>query len=160
MSIPDFLLTSMTSTIPTKSTTLAHGTIPDRAAFHRQRCRVPDRPVLHLPPSPISLPCLNQARASGLLLLTRLKWVVSGRHGSPDEQIDQSTPDPPSAIGYVGRKNTAYEIWIFTRAIETDENVPAERWPDDYNQYLTKRPDTMFVGCKFCTQLGKSPFIR
>ena len=74
--------------------------------------------------------------------------------GSPDEQTDQSTPDPPPAVGYAGRKNTAYEIWVFTRAVETDENVPAEHWPDDYSQYLTKRPDTMFVGCKLCTQFG------
>ena len=74
--------------------------------------------------------------------------------GSPSERTERSTPDPPPAIGYTGRKNTAYNIWMFTRAVETNKEVAANDWPDDYGDHLTKRPGTTFVGCKFCTQFG------
>ena len=74
--------------------------------------------------------------------------------GSPSEQTERSTPDPPPAIGYTGRKNTAYDIWMFTRAAETNKEVTANDWSDDYGDHLTKRPGTTFVGCKFCTQFG------
>jgi len=74
--------------------------------------------------------------------------------GSPDVQTERSTPEPTPAIKFTERKNSAYEIWAFTRAIRTDEVVPAEQWLDDYGDHLTSRPDSTFVGCKFCTQFG------
>jgi len=75
--------------------------------------------------------------------------------GGPDEQTDREpTPDPTPAIKFTERKNSAYDIWAFTQAVETDENIPAEQWLDDYGDHLTRRPDTTFIGCKFCTQFG------
>jgi len=75
--------------------------------------------------------------------------------GSPDERTDQeSTPDPGPAIKFTERKNSAYDIWAFAWAVKTDENIPTEQWLDDYGNHLTRRPDTMFIGCKFCTQFG------
>ncbi|KAF9646288.1 hypothetical protein BDM02DRAFT_3271066, partial [Thelephora ganbajun] len=75
---------------------------------------------------------------------------------SLDQQTDGSTLDSSPAIKFTGRKSTAYEIWAFTRAVKTDEVVPAKQWLDDYNDHLTRRPDTLFVGCKFCTQFGNT----
>ena len=74
--------------------------------------------------------------------------------GSPDDRTEPSTPGPISTIEFTGRKNSAYEIWAFARPAETDEMVPADQWPDDYDEHLQKRPDAMFIGCKLCTQFG------
>ena len=74
--------------------------------------------------------------------------------GSPDQQTEPSTSDLHPTARFARRKNSAYEIWAFIRAVETDEVVPAEQWPDDYDDHLTHRPDTTFVGCKLCTQFG------
>jgi hypothetical protein len=74
--------------------------------------------------------------------------------GSQYELSDRSTPDPSPVIQFTRRKNSAYDVWVFTRAVATNVVVPAEQWPDDYDDYLTKRPGTEFVGCKLCTQFG------
>ena len=75
---------------------------------------------------------------------------------SSDEEPDQLTADRDSSptIKLTERKNTAYDIWAFTRPVETNEDITADRWPDDYNHHLTKRPETPFIGCKLCTQFG------
>lgn len=57
-------------------------------------------------------------------------------------------------VKFAGRKGTAFEIWLFARGVDTKEDVVPEQWPNDYDRYLTKRPDTPFVGCKLCTQFG------
>jgi len=59
-----------------------------------------------------------------------------------------------AAVKFARRKNSAYEIWIFVRAVMTDQYVPPEQWPNDYDQHLVKRPDSPFIGCKLCTQFG------
>lgn len=72
---------------------------------------------------------------------------------SPGGQTERSTsPDP--TITFPERKNPAYEIWVFIRALETDDVVPTEQWPEDYDNHLINRPDSAFVGCKLCTQFG------
>ena len=74
--------------------------------------------------------------------------------GSQYEQSDGSTPDPAPTVKFAGRKNTAHDIWPFTRAVKTASVVPDEEWLDDYNDYLVERPEATFVGCKLCTQFG------
>ena len=74
--------------------------------------------------------------------------------GSPSEWTERLTPDPPPAIGYTGQKNTAHDIWMFTQAAETNNEVAANDWLDDYSDHLTKQLGTTFIGCKFCTQFG------
>ena len=74
--------------------------------------------------------------------------------GGLDVRTEPSTPEPSPEIKFNERKNSAYEIWAFTRPVNTDEVVPTQQWPDDYNDHLTKRPDATFVGCKLCTQFG------
>ena len=74
--------------------------------------------------------------------------------GLDGERTEPSTPDSSPTIKFVERKNSAYEIWAFTRAAETGEDVPAVDWPDDYGNHLTKRPDATFISCKFCTEFG------
>ena len=70
------------------------------------------------------------------------------------EEPRRITVGASSIIKFTQRKNTAYDVWAFVRAVETEENMPAEQWPDDYNEYLTKRPDTLLIGCKLCTEFG------
>lgn len=59
-----------------------------------------------------------------------------------------------AAVKLAGRKNTAYDIWVFVRAVTTNQDLPREQWPDDYDQHLVGRPDSPFIGCKLCTQFG------
>lgn len=79
--------------------------------------------------------------------------------GTPDEQTEPSTPDLSPTIKFNERKNSAYEVWVFTRAVETDRVIPPGEWPDDYNDHLTKRPVVPFIGCKFCTQFGYPVYL-
>ena len=72
----------------------------------------------------------------------------------PGEETDQSTPDPPHTTKFTTRKNSACEIWAFTRAVKTAEDIPTEQWPSDYDSHLSTRPKSSFVGCKFCSQFG------
>jgi len=76
------------------------------------------------------------------------------RTGGLVGESDRMTMDPPPAIKFTERKNSAYDIWVFVRALMTDKDLPPELWPNDCNRHLTKRPDTSFVGCKLCTQFG------
>jgi hypothetical protein len=90
---------------------------------------------------------------------TSLDSAAIGGYGpiplsSQDVQTEPSTPDLSPEIKFAERKNSAYEIWAFIRPVETAKVVPADQWPDDYRDHLTKRPDAMFIGCKLCTQFG------
>ena len=62
------------------------------------------------------------------------------------------TMDLLPTIKFTGRKNSAYDIWLFIRALRTDEDLPPELWPNDYNQHLTEQSDAPFVGCELCTE--------
>lgn len=76
--------------------------------------------------------------------------------GDPHEEPSRRTPDqdPSPEIEFNERKNSAYDVWAFARGLLTNETIPADQWPRDYNQHLTKRPDESFLGCKFCTEFG------
>ena len=74
--------------------------------------------------------------------------------GKSDQEADRMAVDPSPTVKFGGRKGTAHDIWAFVRAIESNEPVPFEQWPDDYNEHLSKKPKTTYVGCKFCTQFG------
>lgn len=78
--------------------------------------------------------------------------ATDGSRPTPSSPDEQTEPSP--AIKFAERRNVAYEIWAFVRAAETDEDISAEQWPDDYDVHLTKRPDATFVVCKFCTEFG------
>jgi len=79
---------------------------------------------------------------------------------SPDRSSEktpwkrQRTISPEPVIHFTERKTTAYDVWLFVRALQTAEEVPQDLWPSDYGKRLSKRPDTSFVGCKFCTHFG------
>jgi hypothetical protein len=73
--------------------------------------------------------------------------------GGLDDERGRSDPEPGSSL-LVQRKNGAYDIWAFVRAVNTDEELPSDEWPNDYDQHLTCRPETEFIGCKLCTQFG------
>jgi len=68
--------------------------------------------------------------------------------------VGQITMAGPPAVKLVGRKNTAHDIWKFVRAVGINEDVQQEEWPDDYDKFLSNRPDSPFIGCKLCTQFG------
>ena len=76
--------------------------------------------------------------------------------GNSHEEQNQQTPDqnPSRTIRFTERKNCAYDVWAFVRALETKAVPPSETWPDDHHQHLNKRPDSPFLGCKFCTDFG------
>jgi hypothetical protein len=74
--------------------------------------------------------------------------------GTLDGESSQTNKVSSPTVNFTERKKTAYDVWVFTRAIDTSEAILPEQWPDDYDQRLTKRPDSSFVGCKFCTQFG------
>lgn len=127
--------------------------------FHH--CVGPEHPPSHLPlqsqsdnAGNHSLPSTSRKRKR----TTSLDSAAVGGYGpistSPGEQTEPSTPDLSPVIKFAERKNSAYDIWPFTRAVETDEIIPADHWPDDYGDFLTKRPDATFVGCKLCTEFG------
>ena len=71
-----------------------------------------------------------------------------------DAESDPMNMVPPPVVEFTGRKTTAYDIWPFTRVVHSAEDIPSNQWPDDDDQYLTKRPDSLYVGCKLCTQFG------
>jgi len=73
---------------------------------------------------------------------------------SGSQESDGVTMDLLPTIKFTGQKNSTYDIWLFIRALRTDEDLPPELWPNDYNQHLTERPDAPFVGCKLCTEFG------
>ena len=81
---------------------------------------------------------------------------VDGHQSMPstDEEPDHPTTRPSRAIKFTGRKNSAYEIWVFTRALKTNKIIPADQWPNDYDDFLVKQPRTVFIGCKFCSEFG------
>ena len=62
--------------------------------------------------------------------------------------------DPPTTVKFSRWKNVAHDVWPFIRAIEKKEEVPSNLWPDDYNNHLTEKPKTDYIGCKFCTEFG------
>ena len=74
--------------------------------------------------------------------------------GDPDDETGQVVTDPSPAVKFTGRKNAAYDIWAFTRAVNTNEDILPGQWPNDYDQHLAGRPDSLFVGCKLCSQFG------
>ena len=79
------------------------------------------------------------------------KSVTATPGGSPDrESVQETSP----VIRFTGRKGTAYDIWVFIRAVGTDKDVATERWPNDYDHHWIERPDTPFIGCKLCSQFG------
>lgn len=85
--------------------------------------------------------------------------TAAGGYGlivSPGPESVQTTVDPAPTIKFTKRKNAAYNVWPFVRALTTNEAVPVEMWPSDYNQHSTKRLDKPFdfVGCKLCTEFG------
>lgn len=73
-----------------------------------------------------------------------------------DEGPNSLTPDRDLSprIKRTKRATSAYDIWAFIRPVETDEDVPIDLFPNDYDEHLESRPDTPFIGCKFCTQFG------
>ena len=74
--------------------------------------------------------------------------------GSNNEEADRAAADPVLAVEFNKRRFSAYDVWVIVRALNTDENVPRELWPDDYNQILTMRPVSYeFVRCRLCTML-------
>lgn len=75
---------------------------------------------------------------------------------SPGEKRNQSAPDPnlSHTTDYTGPQNIAYEIWAFVRPADSDEKLQVHQWPNDYDQHLNRRPDSLFVSCKLCTQFG------
>ena len=124
-----------------------------RGLFPSQPLQVPGQPSPlsppppDHPPPPISWKCKRTAPTDPA--------TVGGYGpipGSPDGQTDRLTPDPVPAIKFTEQKNSAYNVWPFIRGVETDDTVPAEQWQDDYSNHLTSRPNTMHIGCKFCTQ--------
>ena len=62
--------------------------------------------------------------------------------------------DPSPKVKFSGRKGTAYNVWAFVWALEKQEAVPTDLWPNDYNEHLVEKPKTGFAGCKFCTESG------
>jgi len=109
------------------------------------------RPPRTIPDPPLTVP---QKRKRS----TSLEHAAAGSYGpipgSSHEELNQQTSDkhPSPTIKFTERKNGAYDIWAFARALETD--AAPERWPDDYGQHLNKRPDARFLGCKLCTEFG------
>ena len=57
-------------------------------------------------------------------------------------QITMAGPPP---VKLIGRKNTAHDIWKFVRAVEINKDVQQEEWPDDYDKFLSNRPDSPFI---------------
>lgn len=108
------------------------------------------------PPSPSGRP-LSTASCKRKRATSPGPAVVGGYGPIPgglDEESEQSTPGPPPAIKFTERKNSAYDVWAFLRAIEADEVIPDDQWPDDYNRHLVRRPKSQFVSCKLCSQFG------
>ena len=42
----------------------------------------------------------------------------------------------PSVVKFTEWKNSAYDVWVFIGAATTDEVIPPEWWPSDYDKYL------------------------
>lgn len=76
----------------------------------------------------------------------------------PSVNPDQATVDVTPIIRFTGWKGSAYKIWLFTHAVNMNEDATPEQLPKDYNQHLTKWPDVLFVGCKLCTQFWYNLF--
>ena len=126
--------------------------LPDH--FWAPDCPPPNHPPANCtPPDPLPPPISRKRKRT-----TSSDSAAAGGYGpipgSPSEQTERSTPDPPPVFKSTGRKGSACEIWAFTRAVQTNEDVPAAEWPNDYNTYLDTRPDTAWVGCKICTEFG------
>lgn len=77
-----------------------------------------------------------------------------GGYGPITEEPGRITVVPSPTIKFSERKNTAYDVWAFVRGVEVEGNIPIEQWPNDYDQRLTRRPDTLLIGCKLCTEFG------
>ena len=71
----------------------------------------------------------------------------SGSHEGQTRPTSDRSPSP--TIDFTERRDSAYDIWAFTRAVDTNQIVPSNQW-----LHLNKRPQTQFIGCKFCTEFG------
>ena len=74
--------------------------------------------------------------------------------GKPDQGSDQMAVDPSPTVKFNGWKSAARDIWSFVRALDNKDPVLPDQWPDDFNENLSEKPKTAFVGCKFYTQFG------
>lgn len=77
-----------------------------------------------------------------------------GGYGPINKSSEQVTVCPSSTVKLTERRNATYDVWAFVRSVETKDDTPIEWWPDDYDEHLTRRLDTPFIGCKFCTRFG------
>ena len=75
-----------------------------------------------------------------------------GSYGPMIEESRRITVSASSIIKFTERKNTAYDVWVFVRGVEAEENVPIDWWPKNYDQHLTRRPDAPLLGCTLCTE--------
>jgi len=129
---------------------------PDQDTFLPQQLRGPGSAGLPLPSlSDRPLPAASRKRTRTI----SPEPAVTGGYGPIsdggfDGGADRTKLVSPHAVKLAGRKNTAHDIWAFVRAVETNETIPQEDWPNDYNRYLVKRPSSSFIGCKLCTQFG------
>ena len=68
-----------------------------------------------------------------------------GGYGPMTEDSGRVTVGSYSIVKLTERKNSAYGIWVFVRGIETEDQIPIEQWPGDYDRHLSRRPDVPFV---------------
>lgn len=103
----------------------------------------------HSPPPPVA----PRKRKRGQEHTSPDSTAVGG-YGPTTEDSMQGVAGPSSPTKFVKRRNAANDVWTFVRGVGTEDGVSIEQWPDDYDEHLARRPDTPFVGCKFCTQFG------
>ena len=129
---------------------------PAQGCFPSQTLRGPGQTGGFLPPPPCDPPTAPHKRKRE----TSPEYPAVGGYGpilhGLDNEPNPLTPDrdPSPKIKRTKRKTSAYDIWAFIRPVETDEDIQIDRFPNDYDEHLETRPDTPFIGCKFCTQFG------